>query len=61
MAAKLTYIIVGARVDIDGWYKVQLLRSDGRLIKASKKRVAQLRREGRIVESAEPQSAAVRA
>lgn len=52
MAAKLTYAIVGAGVDLDGWYKVRLLRSDGREVKANKKRVADLRREGRIVEAA---------
>lgn len=53
MAARHTYVILGAGVDLDGWYKVRLRRSDGREIKANKKRVAQLRREGRIVESAQ--------
>lgn len=50
ITAKHTYVILGAGVDLDGWYKVRLRRSDGREIKATKKRVAQLRREGRIVE-----------
>ncbi len=50
MAVKHTYTIVGAGVDLDGWYKVRLRRSDGREVKASKKRVAELRREGRITE-----------
>ncbi|MEW5891340.1 MAG: hypothetical protein AB1768_20445 [Pseudomonadota bacterium] len=54
MKTQFTYTIVGAGVDLDGWYKVRLRRSDGREVKANKKRVAQLRREGRLVEPVGP-------
>ena len=45
-----TYKIVGGGVDSDGWYKVHLLRDDGRSVKVRKQRVKELRRQGRITE-----------
>lgn len=45
-----SYSIIGSGVDLDGWWKYDLLNlKTGRPIKASKGRVAELRRAGRIV------------
>lgn len=45
-----TYILLDGRVDLDGWWKWSLKRDDGRIVKATKSRVRQLRRKGQMVE-----------
>ena len=42
------YEVIGSGVDHTGWFKVWLRRDDGKEVKVSKKRVADLRREGRV-------------
>lgn len=44
------YTIVGAGVAWDGWYKYELLRNDGKRVKAGKGRVKQLRQNGQLVD-----------
>ena len=48
MPNKHTYKIVMSGVDYTGWFKFWLLRNDGKEIKVTRARVAQLRKEGRI-------------
>lgn len=48
-----TYKYIGSGVDHTGWFKVWLLRDDGREVKVSKKRAADLRRAGRLYLAAE--------
>lgn len=50
MKKLFTYKIVGAGVDLDGWYKTYLIRNDGREVKVNRKRLAELRRARRITE-----------
>ena len=45
---QFTYKEIGRGIDFDGWYKIELLRSDGKIIKVNKKRYAELRRQGRV-------------
>lgn len=45
---KFTYKIIGTEIDIDGWFKYNVLRSDGKEVKIQKSRVKILRKEGRI-------------
>jgi hypothetical protein len=45
-----SYTYQGGRVDIDGWYRIRLMRDDGRLVKVGKSRYKELKREGRIME-----------
>jgi hypothetical protein len=47
-ANKHTYEVIGAGVDHTGWFKIWLRRDDGKEMKVSRKRVADLRREGRV-------------
>lgn len=35
---------------MDGWYKIRLLRDDGRVVKVNKSRYRALREKGQIVE-----------
>ena len=44
------YVIEGGGVDVDGWWRYRLTRDDGKTTKATKSRVAELRRKGQIVE-----------
>lgn len=48
-----TYEVIGAGVDHTGWFKIWLRRDDGKEVKVSKKRVANLRREGRVTTASE--------
>lgn len=51
--SKATYTEAGGGVNNNGWYVRYLMNlKTGRIIEASRKRVAELRREGRIIENA---------
>ena len=43
-----SYEIISAGVDHTGWYKVWLRRDDGKEIKTTRKRCAELKRQGRL-------------
>ena len=43
-----TYEVIGSGVDYTGWFKIWLRRDDGKEVKVNRKRVAELRRDGRV-------------
>lgn len=49
-----TYRVIGAGVDMDGWYRRTLERDDGMVVKVSNSRYAQLSRNGQIDRSPKP-------
>lgn len=55
MAKRHTYTVTGGGVDHTGWYKVHLRRDDGKEVSVSKRRVSDLRRDGRLIETDQDQ------
>lgn len=49
MPATAKYEVIGAGVDYTGWFKIWLRREDGKEVKVTKKRAADLRRAGRLI------------
>lgn len=45
---RMAYTLIRSGVDQSGWFKFYLRRRDGREIKVSRARMADLRRQGRI-------------
>ena len=50
----LTYRITGSGVGSDGWWKYHAIRSDGRQVRITRKRYADLNRAGRIEGTSSP-------
>ncbi len=48
MKKRHTYTIIGSGVDTDGWFKYELRRDDGKVVKVGKARVRQLRQTGQL-------------
>lgn len=48
MAREHKYEYRCAGIDYDGWFRVELIRDDGQTVKVTRKRYAELVREGRI-------------
>lgn len=55
MKHKHTYEFFGSGVDYTGFFKIWLRRDDGKEIKVSRKRCADLNREGRVRWSERPE------
>lgn len=49
-----TYEIIGAGIDHTGFYKIWLRRNDGKEIKVTRKRIAELNRQQRVRYSQKP-------
>jgi hypothetical protein len=51
MRRAFTYEVTGGGIDSDGWWKWEVLRSDGMELRVTKKRMRELRKQGRITQT----------